>query len=147
MYLPFPRCNWVTTNSQSGQSSNLHSIKVQIKEVQIKSGTVSFDGPRVYFCAKNGLLLELSEVEPPRWENHGRPPGADVAAIADAGRIRTEVVYTISSAGDLYEYDKSSRPSWKKHLQSEETAKEGSLVLLWGARYMARVITVYPCFS
>lgn len=37
-----------------------------------------------------------------------------------------------SSTGDLYEYDKSSRPSWKKHLQSEETDKDGSLVPLQG---------------
>ncbi|XP_039014262.1 uncharacterized protein LOC120144209 isoform X2 [Hibiscus syriacus] len=113
----------LSTNKEVDQSS----------VVQIKSGTVSFDGVRVYFCTKNGLLLELSEVEPLRWENHGRPSAADVAAIADAGRIRTEVVYTISSAGDLYEYDKSSRPSWKKHLRSEETAKEGSLVPLTGS--------------
>ncbi|KAL1098017.1 hypothetical protein V6Z11_D05G073200 [Gossypium hirsutum] len=60
------------------------------------------DCKRVYFCTKTGLLLELSEVEPP------------------------------SSTGDLYEYDKSSRPSWKKHLQSEETDKDGSLVPLQG---------------
>ena len=37
-----------------------------------------------------------------------------------------------SSTGDLYEYDKSSRPSWKKHIQSEETAKDGSLKPLLG---------------
>jgi len=30
-----------------------------------------------------------------RWENHGRPPGADVAAIVDAATIRPDVVYTI----------------------------------------------------
>ncbi|XWS71193.1 hypothetical protein CRYUN_Cryun03dG0118200 [Craigia yunnanensis] len=111
-----------STNKEAEQSS----------VIQIKSGTVSYDGLRVYFCTKNGLLLELTEVEPPRWENHGRPPGADVASIADAARIRTEVVNTISSTGDLYEYDKSSRPAWKKHLQSEETAKDGSLIPLLG---------------
>ncbi|XP_039059305.1 uncharacterized protein LOC120202996 [Hibiscus syriacus] len=122
---------WVEFKPAFDQSTNKNVDRSSV--VQIKSGTVSFDGMRVYFCTKNGLLLELSEVEPPRWDNHGRPPGADVAAIADAGRIRTEVVYTISSAGDLYEYDKSSRPSWKKHLQSEETTKEGFLVPLMGS--------------
>ncbi|KAK9022039.1 hypothetical protein V6N11_002335 [Hibiscus sabdariffa] len=108
-----------STNKEAEQSSGIH----------FKSGAVSYDGKRVYFCTKNGLLLVLSEVEPPRWENHGQPPGADVAAIADAARIRTEVVYTISSTGDLYEYDKSSRPSWKKHLQRD---KNGSLIPLQG---------------
>ncbi|KAK8550680.1 hypothetical protein V6N12_039376 [Hibiscus sabdariffa] len=108
-----------STNKEAEQSSGIH----------FKSGAVSHDGKRVYFCTKNGLLLVLSEVEPPRWENHGQPPGADVAAIADAARIRTEVVYTISSTGDLYEYDKSSRPSWKKHLQRD---KNGSLIPLQG---------------
>ncbi|KAL4282686.1 hypothetical protein GQ457_16G006740 [Hibiscus cannabinus] len=122
---------WVEFKPTFDQST--HKEADQSSEVQIKSGIVSYNGLRVYFCTKNGLLLELSEAEPPRWENHGRPPGADVAAIADAGRIRTEVAYTISSAGDLYEYDKSSRPSWKKHLQSDEIAKEGSLVPLMGS--------------
>ncbi|OMO54503.1 hypothetical protein COLO4_36457 [Corchorus olitorius] len=115
-----------TTNKEAEQSS----------VIQIKSGTVTYDGLRVYFCTKNGLLLELREVEPLRWENHGRPPGADVAAIADAGTIKTEVELKMkwwnSSTGDLYEYDKSSRPSWKKHLRSEEIAQDGSLRPLMG---------------
>lgn len=96
--------------------------------IQIKSGVVSQDGERVYFCTKNGLLLELSEVEPPRWLNHGRPPGANVAAIADAGNVRPEVVYTISSTGDLYEYDRISKPSWRKHIWSKGTAANASLI-------------------
>lgn len=97
-------------------------------EIQIKSGVVSNDGMRVYFCTKSGSLLELVGVEPLSWENHGRPPGADVAAIADAAAIRTEVVYTISSAGDLYEYDKNSKPSWKKHIRKKGTAEDSSLI-------------------
>ncbi|KAG4129907.1 hypothetical protein ERO13_D09G109000v2 [Gossypium hirsutum] len=121
---------WVEFKPAFNQSTNEEAEQSSV--IQIKSSTVSYDGQRVYFCTKNGLLLELSEVEPPRWENHGRPPGADVAAIADAARIRTEVVYTISSAGDLYEYDKNSRPSWKKHLKSVDTSKEGSLIPLMG---------------
>ncbi|EOY32744.1 Uncharacterized protein TCM_040774 isoform 1 [Theobroma cacao] len=121
---------WVEFKPAFNQSTNKEAEQSSV--VQIKSGTVTNDGLRVYFCTKNGLLLELSEVEPLRWENHGRPPGADVAAIADAVTVRTEVVYTISSTGDLYEYDKSSRPSWKKHLHSEETAEDGSLIPLKG---------------
>ncbi|CAH1443452.1 unnamed protein product [Lactuca virosa] len=46
---------------------------------------------RIYFCTKNGLLLELSEADPPRWINHGKPPGADVAAIVNAPGIRAQV--------------------------------------------------------
>ncbi|KAK8295653.1 hypothetical protein V6Z12_D05G075300 [Gossypium hirsutum] len=122
--------DWVELKPAFNQSTNKEAEQSSV--IQMKSGTVSYDGLRVYFCTKTGLLLELSEVEPPRWENHGRPPGADVAAIADMARIRTDLVYTISSTGDLYEYDKSSRPSWKKHLQSEETDKDGSLVPLQG---------------
>ncbi|PON59094.1 hypothetical protein PanWU01x14_162130 [Parasponia andersonii] len=101
--------------------------------VLIKSGVVSHDGERVYFFTRNGTLLELAEVEPPRWVNHGQPPGADVAAIADAGAIRAEVVYTISSIGDLYEYDRSSKPWWKKHIWKEGTAKDASLKPLKGS--------------
>ncbi|XVF04760.1 hypothetical protein REPUB_Repub05bG0112900 [Reevesia pubescens] len=122
---------WVEFKPTFDQSTNKEAEQSSV--IKIKSGTVSYDGQRVYFCTKNGLLLELSEVEPPRLENHGRPPRADVAAIADAARIRTEVVYTISSTGDLYEYDKRSKPSWKKHLQSEETAEDGSLIPLLGS--------------
>ncbi|PSR90173.1 Large neutral amino acids transporter small subunit like [Actinidia chinensis var. chinensis] len=105
-----------------------------IKEVeqnlatQLKSGVISDDRERVYFCTMNGSLLELSEIEPPRWVNHGRPPGANVAAIADAGVVRPEVIFTISSNGDLYEYDRSSKPSWKKHIWREGTAEDTSLL-------------------
>lgn len=104
-------------------------------EIHIKSGVVSNDGMRVYFCTKSGLLLELVDVEPLSWENHGRPPGADVAAIADAAAIRTDVVYTISSSGDLYEYDKNSKPSWKKHIRKEGTVQDSSLIPLQGCTF------------
>lgn len=100
----------------------------QSSAFQIKSGVVSPDGERVYFCTKNGSLLELREIQPPRWENHGRPPGANVAAIADAGTIRSEVVFTISSSGDLYEHDRNSRPTWKKHIKREGTTQDVSLL-------------------
>ncbi|KAJ4981924.1 hypothetical protein NE237_032761 [Protea cynaroides] len=45
---------------------------------------------KVYFSTMDGSLLELSEVEPWRWIYHGRPPGANVAAIVDAATIRPE---------------------------------------------------------
>ncbi|XP_021862194.1 uncharacterized protein [Spinacia oleracea] len=95
----------------------------------IKSGVVTKDGERIYFCTKNGSLLELVEAEPARWVNHGQPPGADVAAIADVGTIRSNLVFTISSAGDLYEHDKNSKPPWKKHIwRREGSAEEASLL-------------------
>lgn len=37
------------------------------------------------------VLLQKSN----RWLNHGKPPGANVAAIADGATIRPEVVFTI----------------------------------------------------
>lgn len=83
---------------------------------------------RIYFCTKNGSLLELVEVEPTRWDNHGHPPGADVAAIADVGTMRSNQVFTISSAGDLYEHDKNTRPPWKKHIWRDGSAKNTSLL-------------------
>ncbi|KAJ9139655.1 hypothetical protein P3X46_030368 [Hevea brasiliensis] len=103
-----------STNKEAEESSG----------ILINSGVVSHDGVRIYFCTKKGSLLELTEVNPPRWLDHGRPPGGNVAAIADAGTIRPEVAYTISSTGDLYEYDKSSKPSWKKHIWTAGMAED-----------------------
>ncbi|XP_052179132.1 uncharacterized protein LOC127792604 [Diospyros lotus] len=115
---------WVEFAVNQGTSKRVE----QNSDIQLKSGVVSNDGVRVYFCTNNGSLLELSGIEPPRWVNHGRPRGADVAAIADAATDRTEVVFVISSIGDLYEYDRSSKPSWKKHIWREGTAEDTSLL-------------------
>lgn len=95
--------------------------------IKIKSGVTSHDKERIYFCTQNGLLLELSEADPPRWVNHGKPPGADVAAIVDAAAIRPQVIFTISSSGDLYEFDRTSKPLWKKHIWSKEMAQDTAL--------------------
>ncbi|XP_060216062.1 uncharacterized protein LOC132643611 isoform X2 [Lycium barbarum] len=102
-------------------------VAEQSSVIQIVSGVVSNDRRRMYFCTKNGTLLELTEVDPIRWTNHGKPPGANVAAIADVSTFRSEVVFTISTAGDLYEYDQSSRPSWKKHIRKESSTQDTSL--------------------
>ncbi|KAG9454748.1 hypothetical protein H6P81_007652 [Aristolochia fimbriata] len=122
--------------------------------VQVKSGAVSRDGEvwgfqsnillslcvavkffpilcvmkKAYFTTMNGLLLELCQTQGPRWASHGRPPGGDVAAIADAANFRQDVVFTVSSSGDLYEFDKSSKPSWKKHIRGETLAEEISFL-------------------
>ncbi|XP_057480828.1 uncharacterized protein LOC130767820 isoform X2 [Actinidia eriantha] len=117
---------WVEFMSTDNQS--IIKEAEQNLATQLKSGVISDDRERVYFCTMNGSLLELSEIEPPRWVNHGRPPGANVAAIADAGVVRPEVIFTISSNGDLYEYDRSSKPSWKKHIWREGTAEDTSLL-------------------
>ncbi|GMH00029.1 hypothetical protein Nepgr_001868 [Nepenthes gracilis] len=112
-------------------TTNCHTATGEEKQqslTQIKSGVVSHDSERIYFCTKNGSLLELAQVEPPRWVYHGRPPGADVAAVADAATVRPKVVFTISSAGDLYEYDKNTKPPWKKHIWRDESASDTSLI-------------------
>lgn len=96
--------------------------------INIKSGVVSHNNERVYFCTKSGSLLELAEVEPPRWINHKRPPRANVAAIADATTLKPDVVFTISSAGELYEHDKNSKPPWKKHVWTDKSMKNTSLM-------------------
>ncbi|URE04674.1 hypothetical protein MUK42_19652 [Musa troglodytarum] len=95
--------------------------------VQIKSGVVSYDGERLYLTTATGELIEISEFQPLRWEIHGRPPGGDNSAIADTGAIRPGIVFTISSSGDLYEFDKKSKPSWKKHIWSDPSIKQSSL--------------------
>ncbi|XP_049353872.1 uncharacterized protein LOC125818394 [Solanum verrucosum] len=104
-----------------------HQTSKETELIQIVSGVVSSDRKRIYFCTKNGTLLELTEVDLIRWTNHGKPPGANVAAIADASTFISEVVFTISTAGDLYEYDQRSRPSWKKHIQKESSDQDTSL--------------------
>ncbi|WCJ36867.1 hypothetical protein M5689_018039 [Euphorbia peplus] len=109
--------------------SNMTNEAEQSSVILIKSGSVSYDGMRVYFCTKKGLLLELAEIEPQRWVNHGKPPGGNVAAIADAGFLRPEVVYTVSSTGELYEYNKNSKPSWKKHIWAADGIAENASLL------------------
>ncbi|XP_020214926.1 uncharacterized protein LOC109798904 isoform X2 [Cajanus cajan] len=110
-----PTLNQITDNDQENNPLIL-----------MKSGVVSDDG-QGYFCTKNGTLVELAVVESPRWTNHGQPAGANVAAIAAVASTR-EVVYTISSAGDLYEYDRKSKPSWKRHIWKEKKAQVAPLV-------------------
>ncbi|BFG30024.1 hypothetical protein CerSpe_162980 [Prunus speciosa] len=122
---------WVDVTPTLSQSTDEEGEQSSV--ILIKSGLVSYDGERVYFCTKKGTLLELREIEPPRWVDHGQPPGANAAAIADAAGIRADVIYTISSAGDLYEYDRSSKPSWKKHIWREGTAYDASLIPLTGS--------------
>ncbi|KAJ4970817.1 hypothetical protein NE237_003916 [Protea cynaroides] len=96
--------------------------------ILIKSGVVSYDRGKVYFSTMDGSLLELSEIEPRRWIYHGRPPGANVAAIVDAATIRPDVIFTVSSMGDLYELDRNSKPSWKKHIWGKGFKQEISLI-------------------
>ncbi|XP_027360491.1 uncharacterized protein LOC113868792 isoform X2 [Abrus precatorius] len=111
-------------------SPTLNQITDDIEKnslILIKSGMVSDDRLRAYFCTRNGTLVELSGEEPTRWTNHGQPTGANLAAIAAVDFTR-EVVYTISSAGDLYEYDRKSKPSWKRHIWQEKTAQAAPLI-------------------
>ncbi|XP_061359637.1 uncharacterized protein LOC133303696 isoform X2 [Gastrolobium bilobum] len=116
---------WVEFTPTLNQITDNDSEKNPL--ILIKSGVVADDRQRAYFCTKNGTLIELDAVEPPRWTNHGQPAGANVAAIADVASTR-EVVYTISSAGDLYEYDRKSKPSWKRHIWQEKAAQVASLI-------------------
>ncbi|XP_020275447.1 uncharacterized protein LOC109849960 isoform X2 [Asparagus officinalis] len=113
----------------------IHTAGTEQKStMRIKSGLVSNDGERLYLSTTNGSLLEISEIQPLRLYYHGRPPGGDVVAIADSGSIRPGVVFTVSTLGDLYEFDRKSKPAWKKHIWSEKTTKEILLAPLTGCR-------------
>uniref|UniRef100_A0A0D9UZK7 Bulb-type lectin domain-containing protein n=1 Tax=Leersia perrieri TaxID=77586 RepID=A0A0D9UZK7_9ORYZ len=100
---------------------------IQSQAMHIRNGIVSCDGRKLFLSITNGSLLEITELQPLRWTYHGRPPGGDVSYISDAGNARPGTVFTVSSMGDLYEFNKDSRPSWKKHIWSEETAENVSL--------------------
>ncbi|KAL8129352.1 hypothetical protein V2J09_018507 [Rumex salicifolius] len=117
--------SWVEFPVNLDSNQNASTIK-------IKSGVVSHNQERVYFCTKSGSLHELVEVEPPSWINHKKPPGANVAVIADATTLKPDVVFTISSAGVLYEHDKSSKPPWKKHVWTDNSVQNTSLMPFTG---------------
>lgn len=53
-----------------------------------------------YFCEIENYSREITvkmniDLYIYRWENHGRPPGGDVSAIADTGNIRPGVLFTV----------------------------------------------------
>ncbi|KAL7161110.1 hypothetical protein ACSBR2_041711 [Camellia fascicularis] len=52
-----------------------------------------------------------------------------IGTIADVATVRPEVIFTLSSIGDLYEYDRSSKPSWKKHIWREGTTTEDTSLM------------------
>lgn len=112
--------------NSSQQSANL-GLKTQSQAMRIRNGIVSNDGRKLFLSIMNGSLLEVTEIQPLRWNYHGRPPGADVSYISDAGNLRPGTLFTVSSTGDLYEFDKETKPSWKKHIWSEELTKNISL--------------------
>ncbi|KAJ4787289.1 hypothetical protein LUZ62_038535 [Rhynchospora pubera] len=118
---------WSEVFFESEESSTNNEEDDQAQAFLIKSGTVSYDGRKLFLSSINGSLIEVSEFQPLRWENHGRPPGGDVAGIADTGNIRPGVLFTMSSSGDLYEFDKGSKPSWKKHIWSDPSTEYVSL--------------------
>ncbi|CAI9267877.1 unnamed protein product [Lactuca saligna] len=79
---------------QMQQSENSQPIRIEYTPIQDSSTTmfikycVISHNTEIYFCTKNGLLLELTEADHPRWINHGKPPGVDVTTIVNAPKIR-----------------------------------------------------------
>ncbi|KAF6151081.1 hypothetical protein GIB67_042416 [Kingdonia uniflora] len=114
----------ITPSSESASNSEIEEDTI----IKIKNGVSSYDGEKLYFSTMNGSLLELGEVETQRWIYHGRPAGGNVAIIVDAATIRPDVVFTVSSAGDLYEFDMKRKPSWMKHIWREGLVQETSLI-------------------
>ncbi|BBN02887.1 hypothetical protein MPTK1_2g18990 [Marchantia polymorpha subsp. ruderalis] len=111
---------WLPANIQdSGVSSSNVSLT--------KSGLVSADDSAVYFATTDGSLTELQTLHPMKWLNHHHPRGGDIAAVADAGTLRSGVTFTISTSGDLYEYDYRARPAWKKHVRKGSAVEDLTL--------------------
>ncbi|KAL1552960.1 hypothetical protein AAHA92_13697 [Salvia divinorum] len=96
----------------------------------LASGVVTDDKERMYMCTRSGLLLELVGVDPPRWESHGRPPGANVSAVGDGARVRPGLLLIVSAAGDLYEYDRASKPPWRKHVHRQGATRDAHTSLV-----------------
>ncbi|KAG8052647.1 hypothetical protein GUJ93_ZPchr0001g30865 [Zizania palustris] len=118
---------WTEVAFNSEEQFTDHGEITQSQSMRIRNGIVSYDGKKLFLSITNGSLLEVTELQPLRWNYHGRPPGGDVSYISDAGNAKPGTVFTVSSMGDLYEFDKESRPSWKKHIWSEEKAENVSL--------------------
>ncbi|KAJ7535122.1 hypothetical protein O6H91_12G019000 [Diphasiastrum complanatum] len=75
------------------------------------------DTSSLHFPTTDGLLFELVSIHPTKWLNHGQPRGGDVAAVVNVGTLRPGAVFTVSSKGDLYEYDPKAKPAWRKHIR------------------------------
>uniref|UniRef100_I1NM66 Uncharacterized protein n=1 Tax=Oryza glaberrima TaxID=4538 RepID=I1NM66_ORYGL len=118
---------WTEVIFNSEQQFIVLGEKTQSQAMHIRNGIVSYDGRKLFLSITHGSLVEVTELQPLRWTYHGHPPGGDVSYISDAGNARPGTVFTVSSTGDLYEFDRESRPSWKKHIWSEETAENVSL--------------------
>jgi len=86
----------MTFNSDQ-QFTNLGS-KTQSQTMRIRNGIVSNDGRKLFLSIMNGSLLEVTEIQPLRWNYHGRPPGGDVSYISDAGNLRPGTLFTVRYA-------------------------------------------------
>ncbi|KAM0821249.1 hypothetical protein ACQ4PT_009463 [Festuca glaucescens] len=117
---------WTEMTFSYEQLPNLGE-KTQSQGTHIRNGIVSRNGRKLFLSIMNGSLLEVTELQPLRWNCHGRPAGADVSYISDAENARPGTVFTVSSTGDLYEFDRETKPSWKKHIWSEKTTPNVSL--------------------
>jgi len=82
---------WVESGPSFPSTSSIdNSDEDSNLNVRLRSGIPSADGILLYFATEDGSLVELSELHPVKWINHGRPRGGDVAAIVDAGTLRSE---------------------------------------------------------
>ncbi|CAL4957223.1 unnamed protein product [Urochloa decumbens] len=123
---------WTEMTFNSDQQFTNLGLETQSQAMRIRNGIVSNDGRcflirKLFLSIMNGSLIEVTETQPLRWNYHGRPPGGDVSYISDAGNLRPGTLFTVSSTGDLYEFDKETKPSWKKHIWNEELAGSISL--------------------
>nr|GFA57346.1 hypothetical protein [Tanacetum cinerariifolium] len=78
-----------------GLFSDLVSSEVR---VQVKFSSVIVSLGEAYISAQKWVATRVIHNET-RWANHGKPPGADVAGIADAASIMQQVIFTKKAQG------------------------------------------------
>ncbi|KAK9274254.1 hypothetical protein L1049_019068 [Liquidambar formosana] len=80
----------------------------------------------------NLYQMQLSESSQPVWVEFIPTPDHSTCRETEqnsAIQIKSGVVsHDGDSLGDLYEYDRSSKPSWKKHIRREGSAQDASLI-------------------
>ncbi|XP_024540156.1 uncharacterized protein LOC112349635 [Selaginella moellendorffii] len=120
--------HWASSGPWPSSTPSTESSSIFLK----KSAFLSSDGSSLFFTTADGWLAELWSLSPVRWTNHGHPRGGDVGHVVDAGGFRAGVIFTVSTNGDLYEYDANAKPAWRKHIRDGSSVEDYELAPVSG---------------